>query len=60
MRPGSVSFRKGDGRPLLQDLDEFWKLVQERGGWWDPLYDFGEWDRVFQTLPRNFNSMLRN
>jgi molybdopterin-containing oxidoreductase family iron-sulfur binding subunit len=29
-------------------------LIQERGGWWDPLYDFEEWDRIFQTPSKKF------
>jgi anaerobic selenocysteine-containing dehydrogenase len=32
-----------------KDFDEFWKALIERGGWWDPIYPFGEWRRKFKT-----------
>lgn len=30
-------------------FDEFWAQLQDKGGWWDPVYSFGQWDRIFQT-----------
>jgi menaquinone reductase, molybdopterin-binding-like subunit len=33
-------------------FDEFWEALKVRGGWWDPLYDFGERGRVLRTPSR--------
>lgn len=30
-------------------FDEFWAGLTTRGGWWDPVYDFGERGRVLRT-----------
>lgn len=30
-------------------FDEFWAGLMTRGGWWDPVYDFGERRRVLRT-----------
>ncbi len=30
-------------------FDEFWAGLATRGGWWDPVYDFGERGRVLRT-----------
>jgi menaquinone reductase, molybdopterin-binding-like subunit len=30
-------------------FDEFWTGLTKRGGWWDPVYDFGERSRVLRT-----------
>jgi anaerobic selenocysteine-containing dehydrogenase len=30
-------------------FDEFWDGLRSRGGWWDPVYDFGERGRVLRT-----------
>jgi anaerobic selenocysteine-containing dehydrogenase len=35
-------------------FDEFWGQLQEKGGWWDPIYYFGQWDRIFQTPSGKF------
>jgi anaerobic selenocysteine-containing dehydrogenase len=35
-------------------FDEFWQGLEARGGWWDPLYDFGERGRVLRTPSRRF------
>jgi anaerobic selenocysteine-containing dehydrogenase len=35
-------------------FDEFWAQLQDRGGWWDPIYYFGQWDRIFQTSSGKF------
>lgn len=31
------------------DFEEFWKQLLTAGGWWDPAYTFGEWNRVLAT-----------
>ena len=35
-------------------FDEFWSQLQDKGGWWDPIYYFGQWDRIFQTRSGKF------
>ena len=30
-------------------FEEFWAGLTTRGGWWDPIYDFGERGRVLRT-----------
>jgi anaerobic selenocysteine-containing dehydrogenase len=35
-------------------FDAFWEKLLERGGWWDPIYDFMEWGRIFQTPSKKF------
>jgi len=35
-------------------FDEFWAQLQDKGGWWDPIYYFGQWDRIFQTTSGKF------
>jgi len=30
-------------------FDDFWAQLQDKGGWWDPIYYFNQWDRIFQT-----------
>jgi anaerobic selenocysteine-containing dehydrogenase len=36
-------------------FDEFWAGLAARGGWWDPVYDFGERGRVLRTASRKFD-----
>jgi anaerobic selenocysteine-containing dehydrogenase len=36
-------------------FDEFWNGLTARGGWWDPIYDFGERGRVLRTPSRKFD-----
>ena len=33
-------------------FDAFWEGLTARGGWWDPVYDFGERARVLRTPSR--------
>ena len=35
-------------------FDDFWKSLSERGGWWDPIYDFGARGRVLRTQSGKF------
>jgi menaquinone reductase, molybdopterin-binding-like subunit len=35
-------------------FDDFWKGLCERGGWWDPVYDFGERSRTLRTASGKF------
>lgn len=35
-------------------FDEFFKEVLRKGGWWDPMYYHGEWDRLFKTPSGKF------
>lgn len=44
----------GTWPPPPKSFDEFWELLLERGGWWDPDYRFGEWGRVFKTPSGKF------
>ena len=36
-------------------FDEFWEGLTSRGGWWDPIYDFGERGRVLRTASKKFD-----
>lgn len=36
-------------------FDEFWESLKARGGWWDPVYDFGERGRVLRTPGRKLD-----
>ena len=36
-------------------FDEFWAGLVSRGGWWDPVYDFGERGRVLRTPSGKFD-----
>ncbi len=36
-------------------FDQFWDGLVERGGWWDPIYDFGERARVLRTPSGRFD-----
>jgi anaerobic selenocysteine-containing dehydrogenase len=42
------------GSIRAKDFDEFWKTLIERGGWWDPIYLFGEWRKKFNTPSGKF------
>ena len=46
--------RGGWSVPSYKSFEEFSKLLFEKGGWWDPVYDFGERDRIFRTPSRKF------
>ncbi len=35
-------------------MEELWEQLQQRGGWWEPSYHFGEWDRVTPTKSARF------
>lgn len=35
-------------------FEDFSKEVFKKGGWWDPIYHYGEWDRVFKTSSKKF------
>jgi anaerobic selenocysteine-containing dehydrogenase len=37
-----------------RSFDEFWGQLQDKGGWWDPIYYFGQWDRIFHTPSGKF------
>jgi anaerobic selenocysteine-containing dehydrogenase len=41
--------RSGWAASHFGTFEEFWKGLTERGGWWDPVYDFGERGRVLRT-----------
>jgi anaerobic selenocysteine-containing dehydrogenase len=47
-------FASKRGSVKAGDFDEFWKLLIERGGWWDPPYHFGEWKKRFDTPSGKF------
>ena len=35
-------------------MDEFWDQLREKGGWWDPIYSFGQQNRIFRNPSRRF------
>jgi anaerobic selenocysteine-containing dehydrogenase len=41
--------RRGWRAAAYKNFEEFWEGVQEKGGWWYPVYSYEEWERVFQT-----------
>jgi anaerobic selenocysteine-containing dehydrogenase len=41
--------RRGWWPRLHSGLEEFIKAVQDNGGWWDPLYAYGQFGRVVRT-----------
>jgi len=47
-------FTSRRGSIQAQDFEGFWKVLTEQGGWWDPLYTYGEWRKKFQTPSRKF------
>jgi anaerobic selenocysteine-containing dehydrogenase len=47
-------FRSRRGSIKAEDFDEFWNALIERGGWWDPLYPFGQWKKRFDTPSGKF------
>jgi anaerobic selenocysteine-containing dehydrogenase len=47
-------FESRRGSIQAKDFDEFWRVLIERGGWWDPPYRFGEWKKEFNTLSGKF------
>jgi len=46
--------RRGWRAPGYATYEDFWEGVQEKGGWWDPVYAYEEWDLVFKTPSRKF------
>lgn len=36
------------------NYEEFWKTMIETGGWWEPLYKYGEWERIFKNSDSRF------
>lgn len=46
--------RRGWRAPAYKNFEEFWKGVQEKGGWWNPVYSYEEWERVFRTPSKKF------
>ncbi|MBI4196766.1 MAG: molybdopterin-dependent oxidoreductase [Deltaproteobacteria bacterium] len=41
--------RGGWRSPSYGNLDEFQKMLREKGGWWDPVYFYEDWARVFRN-----------
>jgi anaerobic selenocysteine-containing dehydrogenase len=37
-----------------RSFDEFWAQLQDKGGWWDPIYYFGQRDRIYRTPSGKF------
>lgn len=46
--------RRGWRAPAYKNFEELWQGVQEKGGWWDPVYSYEEWPRVFKTPSGKF------
>lgn len=40
--------------PRYKSFDEFWDQLVERGGWWDPAYQFVGSRRLFKTVSGKF------
>lgn len=40
--------------PAYAAFEEFWNQLRDKGGWWDPAYRFGEWQRVLRTPSGQF------
>jgi len=49
---GVFSSKRGSIR--ADDFEEFWNILIERGGWWNPSYPFGEWRKRFNTPSGKF------
>ena len=55
--------KRGWKAPSYKNFEEFNKGFKEKGGWWDPVYKSGEWDRVFKTPSKKFefySQILKN
>jgi anaerobic selenocysteine-containing dehydrogenase len=55
--------KRGWKAPSYKNFEEFNKGIKEKGGWWDPVYKSGGWDRVFKTPSKKFefySQILRN
>ena len=52
--PWYETFKRMGEWPTLETFEAFWKLLRERGGWWDPEYRFGQWERAFRTPSGRF------
>ncbi len=46
--------RRGWRAPAFKSFEEFWEGMQEKGGWWDPVYSYQEWERIFHTPSKKF------
>jgi anaerobic selenocysteine-containing dehydrogenase len=46
--------RRGFRAPAYKNFEEFSEGMQEKGGWWDPVYSHEEWERVFRTPSKKF------
>ena len=52
-RLGGV-FEAGRGLMVRGTFEEFWDELRSRGVWWDPPYEFGQWEEVFTTPSGRF------
>lgn len=41
--------RRGWRTPGFSGREDFRRQIADKGGWWNPLYDFGVWKRRFDT-----------
>jgi anaerobic selenocysteine-containing dehydrogenase len=46
--------RSGWQPPRAASAGEFYQRIIEKGGWYDPIYHFREWDRVLRSPRRRF------
>lgn len=46
--------KRGWRAPSYRSFDEFLQGLKEKGGWWDPLYKFGIWERILKTPSKKF------
>ncbi|HVP36134.1 MAG TPA: molybdopterin-dependent oxidoreductase [Terriglobales bacterium] len=55
--------KRGWKAPSYKSLDDFNKGIREKGGWWDPVYQSEQWNKVFQTPSKKFefySQILKN
>lgn len=55
--------KRGWKAPAYRSFEEFLQGLRDKGGWWDPLYKFGDWERVLKTPSRKFefySQILKN
>lgn len=51
-----IEFLKKRGWQVFEysTFDEFWQVLLEKGGWWDPIYPEASWRRIIKTKSGKF------
>ncbi len=47
-------YQSGRGLPTAESWEAFWAEFQSRAVWYDPQYEFGQWERVLATPSGRF------